>query len=430
VAFYGFDVGAIIGAILGDTFGRRPLLNAHTIIFVPASVFSALSQSLIELMSTRFLVGVSMGLVLPTAVAMISEFTPRQYRGRAVIALPGIAYTLGQTLILLLGIGLISSFGYHCLHCEWWRWMLVAGIIPDLVAITIVALVIPESPRFLLYQNKMDELAEVLRSIGAFNSREEELLDGGKCVPLEPDEQQVDVWKATRELFEEPLVRYMPLGIFTWCFICVPLFANVFLWPIYLEGAGLDHLTQYWLMVLVATAEIPAVIVVMLIIDARSSGDTQLISRRILIVVLLLLSAICCFLVAAAWSIAPAFLIAGNVAVRMFCVAPYEAMYVYVAELLPTSHRNAGLALGNASTKMVAAILPLVLTPLMSLDLNAPYIFVCVCACCALILMWVSPDVGDRLSDTASDLKRLQSSQASPAPARSPETTPLLDKKP
>ncbi len=62
--------------------------------------------------------------------------------------------------------------------------MLVAGIIPDLVAITIVALFIPESPRFLLYQNKMDELAEVLRSIGAFNSREEELLDGGKCVPL------------------------------------------------------------------------------------------------------------------------------------------------------------------------------------------------------------------------------------------------------
>ncbi len=101
VAFFGFVVGAIFGAILGDTFGRRPLLYAHTIIFVPASVFSALSQSLIELMSTRFLVGVSMGLVLPTAVAMISEFTPRQYRGRAVIALPGIAYTLGQVRCLV-----------------------------------------------------------------------------------------------------------------------------------------------------------------------------------------------------------------------------------------------------------------------------------------------------------------------------------------
>lgn len=88
-AFLGFVVGAISGALLGDTFGRRPLLYAHTIIFVPASVLSALSQSLIVLMSTRFLVGLSMGLVLPTAIALISEFTPRQYRGRAIIALPG-----------------------------------------------------------------------------------------------------------------------------------------------------------------------------------------------------------------------------------------------------------------------------------------------------------------------------------------------------
>jgi len=39
---------------------------------------------------------------------------------------------------------------------------------------------------------------------------------------------------------------------------------------------------------------------------------------------------------------------------------------------------------------MVAAILPLVLMPLMSLDLNAPYIFVGVCACCALVSLSLS----------------------------------------
>ena len=62
--------------------------------------------------------------------------------------------------------------------------MLLAGIIPDLVAITLVAMFIPESPRFLLYQNKMDELAEVVQRIGAFNGQEDQLLDGGKCAPL------------------------------------------------------------------------------------------------------------------------------------------------------------------------------------------------------------------------------------------------------
>ena len=89
VAFFGFVVGAVFGALTGDTFGRRPLLYAHSLIFVPASIFSALSTGLIMLISTRFLVGVSVGLVLPTAVALISEFTPKHFRGRAIIALPG-----------------------------------------------------------------------------------------------------------------------------------------------------------------------------------------------------------------------------------------------------------------------------------------------------------------------------------------------------
>ena len=38
-------------------------------------------------------------------------------------------------------------------------------------------------------------------------------------------------------------------AVLTRCFISVPLFANVFMWPIYLENAGIDHLTRYWLMV-------------------------------------------------------------------------------------------------------------------------------------------------------------------------------------
>ena len=75
--------------------------------------------------------------------------------------------------------------------------MLVAGIVPDLLAITIVAVYIPESPRFLLYQGKMDELADVVKRIGTVNGTEDELLDGGACSPLEADEVQVDVWKVS-----------------------------------------------------------------------------------------------------------------------------------------------------------------------------------------------------------------------------------------
>ena len=40
----------------------------------------------------------------------------------------------------------------------------------------------------------------------------------------------------------------------------------------------------------------------------------------------MIFSAMCVGLVALVWSYAPTFLIAGNVAIRFFCVAPYEAM--------------------------------------------------------------------------------------------------------
>jgi hypothetical protein len=32
---------------------------------------------------------------------------------------------------------------------------------------------------------------------------------------------------------------------------------------------------------------------------------------------------------------------------RLFSVCPYKVMYVYMAELIPTSHRNVGLSFGH-----------------------------------------------------------------------------------
>jgi len=44
-----------------------------------------------------------------------------------------------------------------------------------------------------------------------------------------------------------------------------------------------------------------------------------------------------------------------------FCFLP---RYIYVAEILPTSHRNAGIALGQCASKSVGCVLPLLLLPL------------------------------------------------------------------
>ena len=57
LSYFGFVLGALIGGLSGDHVGRRPLLYIHSVIFIPASIASALSASIEQLLITRFLVG-------------------------------------------------------------------------------------------------------------------------------------------------------------------------------------------------------------------------------------------------------------------------------------------------------------------------------------------------------------------------------------
>lgn len=402
LAFFGFVSGTLIGGFSGDYVGRRPLLYIHSALFVPATLISALSQSIEMMLVTRFIVGLSIGMVLPTCVAMIAELTPASQRGRSILVIPGTAYCAGQITVLLVGVYLITKYGYDCSDCEWWRWMFVVGVIPDLLGITLVHLYISESPRYLLVQGRMDELQGVLQGMGDMNKTRELLFDDGKCLPLTKEEQGKDFVSASKELIEEPLVRILPLAWLTWSFLAVSMFVQVFLWPIEVEESGYDYVTQYWLMILVAAVEIPGILAVVVLIDWVEAEDKTklIISRRLMLFTLGLASGSWMLFHIYLRSLGPVGLVVGNVGIRLFAVMPYKVMYVYIAELVPTSHRSAGLSFGNGTTKTVAALMPLVVVPLRSIDENAPFIFVAICSFAGAVLIWASGDVDRDLSDS------------------------------
>ena len=101
MAFFGFVMGSFASAALGDYLGRRPLIFLHGGTFVPMSLFSAFSDSLPQLAVTRFFVGMSMGIVFPSLCSMMAEFTPRAWRARAIITIPGLAYSFGQVYMYI-----------------------------------------------------------------------------------------------------------------------------------------------------------------------------------------------------------------------------------------------------------------------------------------------------------------------------------------
>lgn len=61
---------------------------------------------------------------------------------------------VGEVIVLVLGMILIKIYGEDCSagDCIWWRCMMVAGVVPDIIAVLLVYFYLPESPRFLAVQ--------------------------------------------------------------------------------------------------------------------------------------------------------------------------------------------------------------------------------------------------------------------------------------
>jgi len=66
IIFWGFATGTVWGALVGDSYGRRPLIIAHSSLFIPSVVISGLSQNFTQLLVMRFVVGVSLGRMIPS----------------------------------------------------------------------------------------------------------------------------------------------------------------------------------------------------------------------------------------------------------------------------------------------------------------------------------------------------------------------------
>jgi MFS family permease len=88
----------------------------------------------------RFLAGLGLGGCLPTAIAMVNEFTRSGRSGRATTTMMT-GYHVGAVATALLGILLIPRWG--------WESMFIVGALPALVLVPLLLRYLPESDAFL-----------------------------------------------------------------------------------------------------------------------------------------------------------------------------------------------------------------------------------------------------------------------------------------
>ncbi|WP_143340440.1 sugar porter family MFS transporter [Demequina sp. NBRC 110057] len=164
-ALLGCAVGAWFAGGIANRFGRIRVMVISAILFLISAIGSGFAFAVWDLMLWRIVGGLAIGAASVIAPAYIAEVAPAKYRGR-LGSLQQMAIVLGIFAALLsdqlFAEGAGGADNEFWLGIEAWRWMFLACVVPALVY-GLAALKLPESPRYLVFRNRKDEAAEVLR---------------------------------------------------------------------------------------------------------------------------------------------------------------------------------------------------------------------------------------------------------------------------
>lgn len=140
VGNFGMLLSALVFTIVGDRIGRRPVLIGATLFFGVFTLLTARATSVEQLVVLRFIASLGLGSIMPTATALIGEYSPRRKRVALMMGVT-VGFTAGGAAAGIVAAWLIPAFG-------WQSVFYVGGAIP-LVIGALMFVLLPESLQFL-----------------------------------------------------------------------------------------------------------------------------------------------------------------------------------------------------------------------------------------------------------------------------------------
>src|SRR5262245_10370500 len=135
-ALLGILVGSILFSTIADRIGRRPVLVFATLFFAVVTLITARANTIGELRFIRFIAGIGLGGIMPNAVALVGEYTPRRLRVLMMLVVTN-GFNLGAVIGGLVSAWLVPNFGWRSVFY-------VGGVIPLAIGF-IMLLALPES---------------------------------------------------------------------------------------------------------------------------------------------------------------------------------------------------------------------------------------------------------------------------------------------
>lgn len=346
IGFVGMAVGATLGGLLADKFGRRNVFAATLLIYGIATGASALAGSLAVLIALRFVVGLGLGAELPVASTLVSEFSPRKARGRMVVLLEAF-WAVGWIAAACIGAFIVSSSDAG------WRWALAMGCIPALYAL-VIRLGLPESVRFLENKGRHEEAEKIVRDFEAspaLNSQPKESQFGH--VVASAKEKDLDT---TSSIWATAL-RKRTAALWTVWF-CINLsYYGAFIWiPSLLHAQGFTLVKSFTFTLIITLAQLPGYAVSAFLIERWG--------RRPTLATFLAGSAVAAGLYGFAnteWQI-----IAAGCLLSFFNLGAWGALYAVGPELYPTHLRGTGTGAAAGFGRIASILAPLIVPPILA----------------------------------------------------------------
>jgi putative MFS transporter len=158
--FAGLFVGTLVFSQVADRFGRRAIFSFSLLWYSVCTFVMALQSTAAAINLWRFLAGIGLGVEMITVGAYVSELAPKERRGQAFAFNQILSFSAVPVAALVSAV-LVPR---HPLGLDGWRWVVIIGA-SGAIFIWFIRRAIPESPRWLEQQGRIEEAERIMEDI-------------------------------------------------------------------------------------------------------------------------------------------------------------------------------------------------------------------------------------------------------------------------
>ncbi len=366
-ALIGSIAGVLVAGTLSDYLGRKLTMLISAALFSISAAGCAICGSFDALVIYRIIGGIGIGIVSIVSPIYISEVSPAKIRG-TLVSLYQLAVTIGFLLAYLVNwvidLNIDPSFAANgeislwdkMFQTEAWRGMLGSETLPALLFFTIIFF-IPESPKWLIVNGKLNKASAVLGKIYASEAE----------VKNEIEVTNASLKGETKGKWSDLLKPGILLAVITGSAIAIlgqfmGVNAVLYYGPKIFSEAGFDN--AMFSTVLVGVVNCVTTVLAVFIIDRV--GRKQLIYWGVSGMIICLLAIGTYFAKGSEWGLGNGFMLTFFLAYVFCCAISISAIvFVLLSEMYPNSVRGRAMSIAGFAlwigTYLIGQLTPVLL---------------------------------------------------------------------